>query len=46
MALDFPNATLVRFNTYNPYPVIPNLPSFISFAEDLQTVIAALLAVL
>jgi hypothetical protein len=46
MALDFPSATLVRFNTYNPYPVIPNLPRFISFAEDIQTVIASLLAVL
>ena len=46
MAHDFPSATLVRFNAHDPDPVIPDLPRFISFTEDIQTVVAALHAAL
>ena len=39
MAQRFPHTTLVRFNRDNPEPYIEDLPHFISFTEDINTII-------
>lgn len=39
MAQKFPNTTLVRFNRDNPKTYLDNLPRFMAFTEDIQTVI-------
>lgn len=42
MAQRFPHTTLVRFNRDNPEPYIEDLPHFISFTEDINTIIKQL----
>ena len=39
MAQRFPNTTLVRFNRDNPELYIAELPRFVAFAEDIQSVL-------
>lgn len=42
MAQRFPHTTLVRFNRDSPDLDIQNLPQFIAFTEDIQSVLASL----
>ena len=42
MAQRFPHTTLVRLNRDDPEPYIEDLPHFISFTEDINTIIKQL----
>ena len=42
MASQFPGATLVRLNRDNPEPALPDLQRYISFTEEIASVLASL----